>query len=296
MDRLYPFILKKCLINHMPSKGKTVLVHWCRYQNFGDWLNEDLHMKCDANVRFTNPYFADYICIGSILSWFLESPDHCHTSRPLHVFGSGFMMNQQNPDERFYRPMVFHALRGKLSRERCERATKQDLSAVPLGDPGLLISHMYPEITRTASTKVGIITHLADKDYQIAKHLKLRKYECTYIDISRSPREVVGAIAQCGVILSSAMHPMICADVYGIPNCHLKMSNRVAGGRYKFMDYYSAFEHNHYCFKEMSESSMISDEFIDKLLDEYSPFGEEVESISQRLLKAIPKELRCTLA
>lgn len=55
--------------------------------------------------------------------------------------------------------------------------------------------------------------------------------------------EILKQIAQCEMIVSSALHGLIVADSFGIPNIRLVATDtmRIAQN-FKFLDYYSAYD------------------------------------------------------
>jgi hypothetical protein len=48
----------------------------------------------------------------------------------------------------------------------------------------------------------------------------------------------VRTIASCDFVVSSSLHGLIAADAFGIPNVWVRWSDRVAGGSWKFLDYF----------------------------------------------------------
>jgi pyruvyltransferase len=44
-------------------------------------------------------------------------------------------------------------------------------------------------------------------------------------------------VSSCRYIFSSALHGLICADAYGVPNTRLVLSDKIVGGDFKFHDY-----------------------------------------------------------
>ncbi len=259
--------------------------------NFGDALNEDFMRFCGVKFRPSPVFFADYSCIGSLLENFLEDKRSVSTPRPLHVFGSGFGQPPASAEERFFRPLIIHALRGALSRERCERATGQDLSAVPLGDPALLLPRIFPNARASHSDKVGIVCHLTDRGKAVFNNIRLEHTPFTYIDIASEPAQFVKELTSCGFILSSALHPLISADAFGIPNRHIVTDDHFQGGNYKFRDYYSAYE-NADDEPLRLDRCTITDADIERMRAETPNRGAEAAAIAERLLGAMPAELR----
>lgn len=269
--------------------NKTPLHYYTLRINFGDVLNENLMNFFGKKFYHTYAKTAKLTCIGSLLSDFLVIPERQKSTQPMHIFGSGFIKEPDLKNEYFYRPMVFHALRGKLSKERCEKIIGVKLSDIPLGDPALLIRHMFPNIKANPVYDVGIICHYVDKNSPFLKNIQFKKLKVKYIDIAQKPSDFIPEVAKCKFILSSAMHGLICADSLGIPNKHIILSNKVIGGEYKFKDYYSVFKDFKYRPVDL-RNTVIKDSDIQKYLSEYTITSDEIEKICDNLIKAFPKK------
>lgn len=296
-NRLYRFLLwiyqhlafvchnlHNLLRPHKCSQAKVRLFRFSGNPNFGDSLNDDL-MRC-FNVDYVTTKIGDAncVCIGSILDELLLT--EARTLRygtPINVFGTGFMMWREDEHEAFNRQVNIFALRGKLSQERCRNILGEKLHDVVLGDPGLLVRRMFPDIKRDCKYDVGIICHFKDRTSSLPNWIDLRRYSFVFIDVYLPTREFVSMVAQCGFILSSALHGLICADSFGIPNKWMLVSGKVEGRGYKFMDYYSVFD-----FKEPVQPvdvrrKAITDDDIDVFKAEYPDVSVKVDSICDEL-------------
>lgn len=289
LDKVYPHIARMNVF----GKQRLLTYYWCRDRNFGDILNEYLFEKCEAPIKRVESPFADYYCIGSILERALREPPWPVAGRALHVFGSGFICPQV-AEERFRRPMVFHAVRGEMTRERCAAATGEDLSGVPMGDPGLMVPRLFPRIRRKTTTTIGIVAHLADRNNPLLKGIKFDRYPHILINLDSKPTVVLEQLAHCGAVLSTALHPLICSDALGIPNLHIVVGNGLLGGDYKFRDYNSVFSNRAHRFVRMGDVP-IDDRLVERVMDEYQSRQDEAESIATSLQNALPKEFRFRL-
>lgn len=112
--------------------------------NFGDDLNRNILSILCPEVTFTSVRSrCDLIAIGSILSSFsaqmtLGRRIRKALSKPVHVWGSGFLSDFIKRGRKFRRKMVFHALRGRLTKAQCEKLLGHEIKNIVLGDPGLL--------------------------------------------------------------------------------------------------------------------------------------------------------------
>lgn len=215
-------------------------------RNFGDALNVDLMRWLGVSHVQATEDSANLVCIGSLLDEFLVTDwQRLRYVRELHVFGSGFMYPKESTSEQFNRPVVIHGLRGKLSLSRCEEICGRQLSDVVLGDPGLLVSDIFP-LEREKVHDVGVICHYNDIHAEALSNLRLDGLKVVMIDVHIPTVEFARLVAGCRFVLSSALHGLICADAYGVPNRHVLLSGRVEGGEYKFRDYYSVFASSGY--------------------------------------------------
>lgn len=287
----YRHLLKDFAVNGGMDLLRTHVpkLYYYRGKNFGDCLNLDLLDYYGVNPIYAPQYFTDACCIGSILDDFVVTPKLCRNSKTLHVFGSGFMYSKPEYSE-FCRPLKIHCLRGKLTRAICEKILRADLSDIPLGDPGLLVSRIYPHNQDTKKYDVGIICHYADDSGALNRKIKLERLNYTTISVSLPPRQFAEAVAECRCIISSAMHGLICADSYGVPNKHLILSDNVKGGTFKFKDYYSVYKNSVYEPLNI-ENISITDELVHDIISSYEVSHQEVSDICNRLQTIFSQKL-----
>jgi len=213
-------------------------------------------MKCCAEFALVAPMFirdnhrqAKIFGIGSLLDGLTSSKRSILASwvnryhRPkVSIWSSGFIAQELLEGEILKRRVnkVF-AVRGKYSRDRLEKLTKKNLQHVPLGDGGLLANFLLDKIPEKKYS-IGIIPHHVDFNTSIVDRLKCSLSNAILINVLDDPIEVINRIAECDVIISSAMHGLIVSDSLGIPNKWIKISDNLTGGNYKFKDYYSVYD------------------------------------------------------
>jgi pyruvyltransferase len=92
--------------------------------------------------------------------------------------------------------------------------------------------------------KAGIVPHLSHKTQPAIRSLCSRNpKELKFIDIQRSPQEVVTDIDKCDVILSTSLHGLVFADSLGIPCTWITLDeNLLPKDMFKYRDYNSALE------------------------------------------------------
>lgn len=221
-SRLYRDLSWKIL-----DPGGIHLKYYSAEPNVGDVLNTYMIPRI-AGKRVHKSYthrFQHLTAIGSLLEG--VGPKSV-------IWGSG-SINGVGP----IRPVTsgqIYALRGKKSLALMETVCGESIG-VPLGDPGLLMPMFYDPIVH-ADKKVGIIPHHSEKD--IGRDLEMVIPEDhLIIDVALDPESFIRQIKRCKSVVSSSLHGLILADAYAISNKWISISDRLTGGDWKFIDYYS---------------------------------------------------------
>lgn len=201
-----------------------------RFGNFGDELVPWI-LKHAVGVTDLSPARdfrdADLVSIGSILS---EIPHDWNG----YVWGTGAMFHHI-PIE-LSRARI-RALRGRFSANRVGIPT----GGVALGDPGLLVDRIPLAPDLEPRWELSIVPHYVDmNDEGLARYVRAHP-EVHVIDPCAPVPEVLSEIRASAMILSSSLHGLVVADSFGIPNRWVWLSDKLAGGAFKFCDYYSAF-------------------------------------------------------
>ena len=200
----------------LPARGAVGFLWHVGRPNFGDDLNPFLWQALlGQRVRLARRGQAHVLGMGSILEQ--------ATDRSL-VAGSGFL---RPPVSGVRIPGNVLSVRGTLSAAGLD-------PPVLLGDPAVLSAMLFPRSSRP-KTPLGVVPHVSEVDEFLAK----APPGVEVIDVRRSPIEVVRHIADCTRIVSRSLHGLIVADAYEVPNVWLAPSSRMAGGEFKFHDYYS---------------------------------------------------------
>jgi hypothetical protein len=264
--------------------------------NFGDKLNEIIIPSLSGSkVIEANAEDAEAIGIGSLLEQFLsvKGEGNSANKREVNVWGAGFIAEPgQHPilgdraEKKFRRRMTFSAVRGKYTLERLKEMN-QDVSKTTIGDPGILIRRLINTGIVAKKYDVGIIAHYADKKDGIIKRLCSKINNSREIDITATPLEVIKSIMECNFILSTAMHGLIAADSLGIPNIHMKISDNLTGGTYKFKDYYSAYDQE-YKYLTREESMDLESNKLKHIEKSFDKRNDIIEKTCDNLIKSIP--------
>ena len=206
-----------------------MLLRACKLKNFGDTINQELVKLISGvtptivNNSFKNPKNETiYMCIGSVLGW---------ADKNTIVWGSGFISNSQFITS-IPKPKKIHAVRGVLTREIL---LKKGIDCPEVyGDPVLLMPRFYnPKLEK--KYELSIIPHHIDKI--LIPKLKKQFPKAYFIDIQQDVYKFIDEVIQSKYVISSALHGLIAADTYGVPNEWQEFSNKVLGKGFKFYDY-----------------------------------------------------------
>lgn len=215
---------------------KPVKLYWWRYDypnklNFGDEITPLIISRVFGyRYVWSSPAECKLAGAGSIIEVLLSSKNR---NKPV-LWGSGFIKKGDaviSSDD-----FDIRAVRGKLT---LERTANIDKKSIALGDPGLLADCLLSSLPEK-KYRLGIVPHYIDMDLPIVKELALQK-SVKIISPLNSPEEVIHDIAASESLISSSLHGLIVADSLGTPNAHIKLSDGLTGGIYKFQDYYSVF-------------------------------------------------------
>lgn len=198
----------------------SIPVHWHVGQpNFGDDINPFFFRALMSRpIHFASRRGSHVLGVGSVLN---------QATGTSMIAGSGLLNNslavRVNPDQVF-------AVRGEY--------TTDALGFRPphLGDPGILVSHLFPRRPNPPAFRLGFLPHHAQA--KVLRGVTPMK-DCLFIDPAWHPLRVIDAIGRCEQILSQSMHGLIFADSYGIPNAWISPHESMIGGEFKFNDYYS---------------------------------------------------------
>jgi pyruvyltransferase len=217
--------------------------------NYGDLLNEYILKRFNQPIELVERNYqgTSFYCIGSIINL---------TNNTI-IMGSGCFRN--NVSYKHLKNIEIRFIRGKLSKEVF---VKNDIHCPSIfGDMCFILPILYnPPIKK--KYKVGIIPHYIHKNLFVFNELKkLNNPNIKFIDIQTNDVEsFIDQIKECELILSSSLHGLITADLYDVPSIHLSFSkNRLVGGKFKFIDYYSSIGVEHYnCIENISVDKILN--------------------------------------
>lgn len=214
------------LAQTMQTHGKAVTAYYySKVNNWGDALNRYLLAKiADAPVVLCEARSQKHIVgIGSIVN---------KANKHSVVWGAGFARPKH---VRKAKPGKIVAVRGPLTRQLL-LDKGYDCPAV-YGDPCILLRRFYQPQAATKRYKLGLVPHIEDKDHPLIRALA-QNPDVLVIDIQQDIEPFIDELASCDAIASSSLHGLIASDTYGIANTHLLLSDKLAGGEFKFNDYH----------------------------------------------------------
>lgn len=249
--------------------------------NFGDLLNEYICEKLFNCKVIKAPVNECEACfIGSILNPFFNRNLSCENLEPLNIWGSG-LIDKIPMKKKFIRRANIYALRGKVTKMYLEAHKVQVSDNVVLGDPGLLCSKVFTDKIEK-EYDWGIIPHYVDRNNINLKKLNLPN--SIKLDICERPEILIPKILKCKKIIASAMHGLIVADSFGIPNIRMILDDKMIGGDFKFNDYYSAFNIVNHTKLDLRKV----DHVLTDIPFEYLITKDQVEKIQNDLIGSFP--------
>lgn len=263
---------------------RPIKVFWWRLEgsehgNFGDEITREIITTVfKRKVVWSPSDQCDLIGAGSIIE---HTSDGKGDNKPF-LWTSGFIeAGDQTISSADYK---ITGVRGRKSLER----VVGDKSNISLGDAGLLASFLL-QGTPAKKYKIGLLPHYADKESELIQELAAQDSVCV-IDATWPCKKVIETIAQCDVVLSSSLHGLIVSDSVGTPNLHLKLSDKLKGGSYKFEDYYSIYSQPRYQKIGVDDiKGKGTDEIVAAVQSLHVPVDEiEMNAIKRRLIASFP--------
>ncbi|NDY91939.1 polysaccharide pyruvyl transferase family protein [Ideonella livida] len=240
-------------MNNFQAKPHTALLnarYFRKIRNIGDQITPLIAGAVSGlNIRFCGNQEAHLLSLGSIAA----SANNASVMWGTGVMGPEFSLPATKP---------FHisALRGKSSAAHLRAQGWLDRD-VPLGDPGILVSDMENvlfERRPTQTGKIGFVPHYSDRSHPAAKEF-LKKDGVTLLDVHSSPEKFLTEMSECEAIVSSSLHGLIFADALGIKSTWVTIANKIGGGEFKFLDYYSTTQDGKTSPTSLTENSSLAE-------------------------------------
>lgn len=299
LSRLHKFIIQAncnlrklmntlCLLAHN-SSDIIVINSWVKQRvnhivlpnNFGDDLNfylihsltgkKVVHYKTFFYIKGNRDIFS---CIGSILEQMANSETV--------VWGSGAMYGGDCRMKGI--PKRICSVRGPRTRAYL---LSQGIDCPTIfGDPALLLPFVYSPI-KTNTHKVGIIPNWRELDDEKVKNI-IQDKEMTIINLHDYSKwtDVIDQIVSCECIASSSLHGLILSDAYHVPNVWIKLTDKITGSSFKYLDYFESIERDTIEPLDYRNKNIDLSEICSKVKKHTIP-----KSIIKGLLQSCPFEL-----
>ena len=199
------------------------------FRNFGDELNSVLLSSYFPQHKIfrTSINSANFLAIGSII----EISELSH-NEDLRIWGSGLRNGDQAPK---IDPKNVLALRGKLSAEKLH-----SVPDIALGDPALLISKLFNGVNLGERQLTVFAPHFSFFQLPIHESVLRQLFDRDFVILwpNIPPAEGIDIIRSAKLVLSSALHPLILSDAFGVPAIRLEGMSPFESS-FKYLDYLS---------------------------------------------------------
>ncbi|MCX7099647.1 MAG: polysaccharide pyruvyl transferase family protein [Methylococcales bacterium] len=209
--------------------GPLRLRYFIRVNNIGDRINPTLISSITNKDTIWYPGIEKphLVACGSLLSGANENSI---------VWGTG-IMHPSFPLSGVQATNIF-AVRGKLSHGAL-RKSGIAVGDIPLGDPGFLLQNIAKDHLKTHKKyRLGVAAHYVDRRNGFIQSI-LKEDGVIDLNVHYDEAAFFNAISQCEAVVSSSLHGLIFAEALGIPNLWIEVSDEVAGGGFKFHDWFS---------------------------------------------------------
>lgn len=239
--------------------------------NFGDDINPDFFGRlAKSDFRFAiNQNQPHFLGIGSILER--------ATSKSI-VVGSGFL---RPPQEILTVPLEIVCVRGELS-----SAVFPKTFDIPVGDPMVLIDRFVAPVPKRR--RLALIPHTTN----VVRAREIAGTSVDVIDPTIDPWAVIEEIAASEAVMSQSLHGLVVADALGIPNIWIEPTSSMAGGNFKFDDYFSTLDKAkdaHEETEKLLRSPPKSGFSVGQYLYDKSSFGEHIQMAISRWKTSMTK-------
>lgn len=205
------------------------LHYFVRIPNFGDRINPAIVEAVSGEPTILDTRRdAPHLCaVGSLIA---------ATTPQSFIWGTGVIHPDYGLGSAL--PERIFALRGKLSHSAL-RMAGVPVPDVTLGDPAVLAPALMDiRRSRTPKYRIGLVPHYVDRRQPAVQRL-LSLPDVVDLNVHQEPEDVLRLMAECETVVSSSLHGLIFAEALGIPNLWVTSSTQIAGGSFKFDDWFS---------------------------------------------------------
>ena len=138
-----------------------------------------------------------------------------------------------------------------------------------ISDPGLLISKIFP-IKRTHKKKIGYIIHNVDREAFFKLFPEKKQY---LINNYATYEEFTNQLSEYDSVISSSLHGIIFCHAYSIPVASIKVTDKITGGDFKYIDYYHSINYTKFKGRHLVNDKT---DFLDLINNEWQPSKEKI--------------------
>jgi hypothetical protein len=269
-----------------------IKLHYDPYPtNFGDLLSIFIAEKLYGAIASASTYDCDAVFVGSLINRFFRKRSFPSRAAgllrpPVKIWGAGFIEKEHGIGEKLFRRLEIYACRGYRTLERLKKVRGVKFKReIAVADPGLLSGRLIDTSNIKKKYKLGIIPHYIDKNSPFLS--KIMVENSTFINIQQDPETFMKLLAECELVIASAMHALIAADSLGMPNIRMILSDKIIGGDYKYDDYYSAFSLSSHAKIDLQKRDF-SDKDLHEIRENYKIDQEKVKKLQDELIATFP--------
>lgn len=203
--------------------------YFIRIPNVGDTINPSLISALTGRqVRYATDRTEPHVlAVGSLMAT---------ATAMSQVWGTGIMHQDFGIGGAVAKNV--HAVRGRLTYSAM-RAAGLALRDVPVGDPAYLAPGLLGiKRSVTPRFRVGIAAHYVDRYHPVLQRM-MNEPGAVDLNVHESPHAFLSRLAECEAVLSTSLHGLIFSEAFGIPSLWLKAGEEIAGGEFKFQDWFS---------------------------------------------------------
>lgn len=207
------------------NRNKINLINF-EGENFGDAMSKDIveFMLNKKNLSLESKTRKKYVFLSALGSLFQRNR---HTKKTIWGSGSLENVNYYPSILKHYSKLDIRCLRGPLTEKLLIETGVLNNNLGVYGDPGLLVSAMYP-LKVQKKYKISVIPHFKENITTNLHLINARTYDWKF---------VAKEIAESELVLSSSLHGIIVAEAYGVPAIWIH-NNESHEQIFKFLDYY----------------------------------------------------------
>jgi len=138
-----------------------------------------------------------------------------------------------------------------------------------ISDPGLLISKIFP-IKKKHKKKIGYIIHSVDREVFFKLFPEKKQY---LINNYTTYEEFTNQLSEYDSVISSSLHGIIFCHAYLIPVASIKVTDKINGGDFKYIDYYHSLNYTKFKGRHIINKNT---DFLNLINNEWQPSKEKI--------------------